>query len=157
MPRRSLVAPVLALALLSTTACYRAVVETGRAAGPTVVQKNWVNTFVFGLVPAKPIDVTAQCPAGVARVETQQTFLNGLVGALTLGIYAPQSATITCAASRTGALDPRVAPLLDPAGHAVVEVAAGAPSPARDAALDAALRSAAESAARTGQPVFVRF
>ena len=90
----------------------------------------------------------------VARVETQQTFLNGLVGALTLGIYTPQSATITCAAGRTGALDGGAPdPRLDPRGHTVVAVADGASAADRRAAL----RSAAEESARTGQPVFVRF
>jgi hypothetical protein len=147
MPRRSLLA--LALSLVGTTACYHAVVETGRPTGTTVVQKNWVNTFVFGLVAAQPIDVTAQCPAGVARVETQQTFLNGLVGALTFGLYTPQSATVTCAATRTGAADPR----LNPAGHAVIDVAAHADAAERDAAV----RAAGRASAHTGQPVFVRF
>jgi hypothetical protein len=145
MPRRPFTALAVALALTATTACFHAVVETGRPAGTTIVQKPWVNTFVFGLVGAKPIDVTAQCPGGVARVETQQTFLNGLIGGLTLGIYTPQSATITCAAGRTGALDGR--------GDAVLAVGDDATRDERDAAL----RWAVEESARTGRPVFVRF
>jgi hypothetical protein len=149
MPRRPLAALAVALALTTSAACYHAVVETGRPAGTTVVQKSWVNTFVFGLVPASDIDVSAQCPGGVARVETQQTFLNGLVGAITLGIYTPQSATITCAAGRTGALDAR----FDTRGHTTIGVADGATAADRVSAL----RSAADESARTGQPVFVRF
>ncbi len=149
MRHRTTARLALAGALLLTTACYHAVVETGRPAGATVVRKPWVNTFVFGLVGAQPIDVTAQCPSGVARVETQQTFVNGLVSALTFNIYTPQSATITCAAGGTGALDPR----LNPSGHQVVDVAAGATAAERDAAV----RSAAEASAQSGQPVFVRF
>ncbi len=145
MPRRPFTALAVALALTATTACFHAVVETGRPAGTTIVQKPWVNTFVFGLVGAKPIDVTAQCPGGVARVETQQTFLNGLIGGLTLGIYTPQSATITCAAGRTGALDGR--------GDAVLAVGDDATRDERDAAL----RWAVQESARTGRPVFVRF
>lgn len=148
MPRRASVLSALALTL-ATTACYHAVVETGRPAGTTIVQKPWVNTFVFGLVAAHEIDVTTQCPGGVARVETQQSFLNGLAALVTLGIYTPQTATITCAAGRTGLLDPR----LDPRGHAVIAVADDATGAERSAAL----RSAAAESARTGQPVFVRF
>jgi len=34
--------------------------------------------------------------AGVARVETQQSFLNGLVSLLTLSIFTPMEITITC-------------------------------------------------------------
>lgn len=149
MPRRPLASLAVALALTTSTACYHAVVETGRPAGTTVIQKPWVNTFVFGLVAAQPIDVTTQCPGGVARVETQQTFVNGLVSLVTLGIYTPQSATITCAAGRTGALDGR----FDTRGHTVVAVADDATAADRSAAL----RSAAIESARTGQPVFVRF
>ena len=150
MPRRTVATLALALgAAFTSTACYHAIVETGRPTGTTVIQKPWVNTFIFGLVAAQPIDVTAQCPSGVARVETQETFVNGLVGVLTLGIYTPQSATITCAAGRTGALDPR----LDPSGHTVINVADDAAAADRDAAF----RSAAAESARTGQPVFVRF
>lgn len=155
MPRRLLTVAALGLTFSTATACYHAVVETGRPAGTTVVQKNWVNTFVFGLVAAQPIDVTAQCPGGVAKVETQQTFVNGLVGLVTLGIYTPQSATITCAAGRSGALNggtPDVG-ALDPRGHTVIAVADDATSAERAAAF----RSAAEESARTGRPVFVRF
>ena len=48
-------------------------------------------------MPAEEISTVAQCPSGVATIETQQSFLNGLVGALTLGIYAPQEVRVTCA------------------------------------------------------------
>jgi hypothetical protein len=80
------------------TACFHQVVQTGRTPGPTVVEKQWVNTFIFGLVAAQPIDVRQQCPNGVATIETQESFANGLVGVLTLGIYTPQSVKVTCAA-----------------------------------------------------------
>ena len=33
-----------------------------------MVSRPWVNTFVFGLVEAQPIDVSAQCPGGIAKV-----------------------------------------------------------------------------------------
>jgi hypothetical protein len=92
LARSSLVALALA-----TGACYHQIVTTGRTPGTTVVEKPWTSTFIFGLVPAQEINTAAQCPNGVATVETQQTFLNGLVGALTLGIYTPQDVRITCA------------------------------------------------------------
>src|SRR5438105_394735 len=96
---RKLSSVVAAVGLLfSTAACYHAIVDTGRPAGTTVVNKPWVATWVFGLVPAQELNVAAECPNGIARVETQQSFVNGLVGVITLGIYTPQTATITCAA-----------------------------------------------------------
>lgn len=141
--QRKLSSCVAAVALLYSTACYHAVVETGRAAGTTVVSKPWVATWVFGLVPAQEIDVAAQCPNGIARVETQQSFVNGLVAVITFGIFTPQTATITCAASRTGML---------PSGLPVV-VARDSSSAAR---VDAA-EAAATQAARTHGAVLVRF
>lgn len=146
---RTLLSALALAALTTTTACFHAVVETGRAPSATVVQKPWVNTFVFGLVAAPEIDVTAQCPRGVAKVETQQTFVNGLVGLLTLGIYTPQSATITCAAGAGVAVTPE----LRPEGRPVITVA----DDATQAQRSAAFAEAARESARTGQPVFVRF
>src|SRR3954468_5461074 len=90
--------PVLVAGLL-VSACFHQIVQTGRTPGPTVVEKPWVSTWIFGLVAAQPIDVRQQCPNGVATVDTQESFANGLVGALTLGIYTPQSVKITCAAA----------------------------------------------------------
>ncbi len=47
--------------------------------------------------------MTRECPGGVARVETQQSFVNGLVGTLTSGIYTPLQVTTTCANARPSA------------------------------------------------------
>lgn len=106
MSHRFLVAGVLALACSATTACYHAVVDTGRPAGTTVVRKPWVPTFALGFVAAPEIDVRSQCPAGVARIETRHTLLNVLAGVGTFGIYTPQTVSITCAALRSAAVAP---------------------------------------------------
>ena len=88
----------MALALgLVLSGCFHQVVQTGRTPGPTVVKKPWTATWLWGIVPATPIDVTRDCPGGIATVETKQTFMNGLVGALTLGIFTPRDVTVTCA------------------------------------------------------------
>jgi hypothetical protein len=39
----------------------------------------------------------AQCPEGVAQVDTQLSFLNQLVSFLTWGIYTPMEIVVTCA------------------------------------------------------------
>jgi hypothetical protein len=134
----------LAVLALSLTSCYHAVVDTGRPPGTTVIDKPWTNTFVFGLVPASEIDTAAECPRGIARVDTEQSFLNGLVGALTLYLYTPQHVRITCAAGAggaTGALP----------NDRVID--AGASRGARAAAVN----EAAALADSLGGPVFVRF
>ena len=80
------------LMLLTTTACFH-----------QVVQHKWVSTWIFGLVEAKPIDARLSCPTGVATIDTQTSFVNGLAAMITLGIWDPQTVTITCA-SGTAAL-----------------------------------------------------
>jgi len=97
MPRKRWLPLALCIAL--STACYHQVVQTGRPAGTTTIDKPWVTTWLWGLVPAAEIDVRRECPSGLATVVTEQSFANGLVGALTLGIYTPQHVTITCARS----------------------------------------------------------
>lgn len=134
---------VAVLVVGSTTACFRQVVQTGRASGQTVIKKDWVSTWIFGIVPAEPIETRAQCPSGVAIVETQTSFANGLVGALTLGIWAPQTVTITCAAG-TASLPP---------GTEVLHVAADA----SDAVVARVLADAAERSAQNSRSVAVQF
>lgn len=97
MKRSSRIAILVVTALLA--GCYHQVVQTGRAPGPVVVSHPWTATWLWGLVPAEEINVTSQCPSGVATVETQQSFLNGLVGGLTLGIYTPRDVKVTCAST----------------------------------------------------------
>lgn len=87
----------IAVSALLLSACFHQVVQTGRTPGTTVVERPWTATWLWGLVAADEISVVAQCPNGVATIETQQSFLNGLVGGLTLGIYTPQEVKITCA------------------------------------------------------------
>lgn len=95
----------VAFLVISSAACFHQVVSTGRTAGPTVIDKPWVSTWLWGLVAADPIDSRPSCPTGVAVVTTEMSFMNGLLGALTLGIWTPQHVTITCA-SGTALLPP---------------------------------------------------
>jgi hypothetical protein len=88
---------MLCAVLLVSSACYRQVVQTGRTPAATVIDRPWTHTWLWGLVPASPIDVTSQCRSGIATVVTEQSFMNGLVWGLTLGIYSPRHVTITCA------------------------------------------------------------
>jgi hypothetical protein len=95
---RSLKLAILALCL-GASGCYHQVVRTGAPPGTVVIDRPWTATYLFGLIPASAINTAAECPSGIAIVETQQTFVNGLVGVLTLGIYTPQTVQITCAAA----------------------------------------------------------
>jgi hypothetical protein len=89
---------LLPLALLAlSTACYHAVVDTGRPMSSKVVMKPWANSFIGGLIPPAPVATKSACPNGVAKVETQMSFLNLIVGGITGGIYTPMTIKVTCA------------------------------------------------------------
>lgn len=136
---RSLIALALLLAL---PACYHAVVETGRPASATVVTKAFQPGFIYGLVPPPALNVSQQCPTGVARVETVHSFVEGLVAAITFGLFTPMTYKVTCAAGRASL----------PAA-ATIEVASGS-SAAEQAA---AFQRAIEIARTTGAPAYVKF
>ena len=88
----------LVLGAMLLTGCYHVTVISGTSPSPTVVDKPWQNSFVYGLVPPPELNVKEQCPNGVQKVETETSFVNGLVGALTWSIYTPIHAKITCSA-----------------------------------------------------------
>lgn len=85
-----------------TAGCYHATIETGLEPGTQTVHKTFAASWIAGLVPPSTVSAASQCTSGVARVETQLSFVNQLVGLLTLGIYTPMEIKVTCAASRSG-------------------------------------------------------
>lgn len=94
MPRTVRIALLLAIAV--TGGCYHATVNTGiEPAAPRVSM--WKHSFIYGLVPMSPVDAKKVCgDRGVARVETSQPFVQGLVTLLTSGIYTPWEVAVTC-------------------------------------------------------------
>lgn len=54
--------------------------------------------FIGGIGQRKTVNAAEVCGGAenVVRVETRQTFGNGLLGAITLGIYTPREARIYC-------------------------------------------------------------
>jgi hypothetical protein len=140
-------AGILALLCIGGTACYHATITTGRPASSDSISIPWANSFVYGLVPPPLVDAAAKCPNGVARVETQHSFLNGLVQFITLGIYTPIQIDVTCAAP--GPVKTSDASTATP----VLKVGGAADSVARLRAMN---RAAAVSDA-IDKPVFVQF
>jgi hypothetical protein len=86
--------------LLVSAGCYHSIIETGLEPGETAYHEKWETAWLVGLIPAE-VDAFAVCGGRWARVETQQSFLNGLVSLLTLGIYSPHEVEVVCAASGT--------------------------------------------------------
>lgn len=100
MSRARIAATGVALLL---SGCYHATVETGLTPSTLTLEQRWANSWIYGLVPPETINTSARCPNGVARVETQLSFLNQLVGVLTLGIYTPMDVRVTCAQGSSAA------------------------------------------------------
>lgn len=99
--------PAVLAACLLLTGCYQAKVTTNKTPGDKVVQKKWASSFINGLVPAT-LDVSDECPNGIASAQRNFPFVNGLVATLTFGLYLPQNIKVTCAAggSMSSALTP---------------------------------------------------
>lgn len=131
------------LGLLGAGACFHQIVQTGAPAGTNVIDKPWVNGWLWGLVANDQVDVRRECPMGVAMVETEQSFVNGLVSAVTIGIYTPQHVRITCA-SRSAMLPTNIRQIQIPAGA----------TPEAEAAL---VREAIETSGETHAPVVLRY
>ena len=131
----------LAAVPLAISACFHQVIQTGNAAGSTVIDKPFAMSFVYGLVPVPDIDVSSECPRGIASVITEMSLKNLLVSVVSLGIVTPRHVTVTCAASA------------GTRGSAEFSVSRDATEDERAALLS---RAIGESA-RTHQAVLVRF
>ena len=99
---RRAAAVVVAFAL---TGCYHAVINTGRPESTDVISIKWANGFVYGLVPPPVVETAARCTNGVAKVETQHSFLNVLAHIVTFGLYPPMQIDVTCAARGTASAE----------------------------------------------------
>jgi Bor protein len=88
---------VLIAGAVALSGCYHAVIDTGRPASTDMITIKWANSFIYGLVPPPMVNSATKCPNGVSKVETQHSFLNGLVAAITWGIYTPIQIDVTCA------------------------------------------------------------
>jgi hypothetical protein len=136
--RAALLCATASMMLLS--GCFHAVVETGRAPSGQEVHREWASSWLGGLVPPSTISTAQQCPNGVARVETKQSFLNQIAAGITFGIYTPMDIRVQCAG-----------PGLALEGAVTVPARAGGEE-ARQAIARAAERSLA-----TGDPVLLVF
>jgi hypothetical protein len=89
----------LAALVVVATGCYSV---TSRPDGafkvatpPTFEQRQ--DFYLWGLVGESHIDTKQVCAnSQTAQMQSQQTFVDGLLGLVTLGIYSPQTAKVWC-------------------------------------------------------------
>jgi hypothetical protein len=90
-----------AIALVaSATGCFTTTVKSGAPAAPPVIEydEKWHSGLIVGIAELSgPYDLSKICPNGWAEIKTETSFLNGLVQAVTWGIYNPQTVTVRCA------------------------------------------------------------
>jgi len=129
-------------AVLVSSACYHATIETGLPASSETITIPWAHGFVYGLVPPAAVNSASKCRNGVAKVETQHSFLNMLAQWLTFGLYTPMQIDVTCASSN------RMASASDPAIRAKGESVE---------ARTAAMAEAVALSLKLNQAVFVTF
>jgi hypothetical protein len=78
------------------SSCYAYTTVVGKGAQGTQATSKWNNYVLFGLAPVGISDPKAM--AGGAEdytVFTRQSFVNGLISAITFGIYTPTTTTVT--------------------------------------------------------------
>jgi Bor protein len=135
---------ILAAAAL-VAGCHHVTVDTGLPASGEGIHQEWASSWVFGLVPPETVETAKACPNGIAKVETQQSFLNVVVYALVGIVYAPMQIDVWCAAGKkTSAL---------PAGAATVALKPNATAEE----VQAAFTEAATRSQKEGVPVYVTF
>jgi hypothetical protein len=92
---------VLCAALLaSATGCFTTVVRSGLPVAPPTVEydQRWHHGMFWGIAEfSGPYDLSEVCPQGWAEIETETSFLTGLLSAVSSGIYWPQTVTVRCA------------------------------------------------------------
>jgi hypothetical protein len=95
-------AAMLAATFLAT-GCYTTRFQSNLAPGGAKYEEKG-NFFLWGLVGEKEVDLKKLCPAGASRWQNEQTFVDGLLGFITIGIYIPRTIEVECTAGKAGAL-----------------------------------------------------
>lgn len=93
---RSFRAFALAAALWPLTGCYGATFAAPRSP-ERETHEVWLDEYFFGLAGSGDVDTRFLCPAAPESVGVRQNGLTLALTALTLGIYTPRIARVTCA------------------------------------------------------------
>ena len=84
-----------------TSGCHKIYFHNGEplvANKDTALVSEWHHDGVLGLVEfSQPVDLKTYCArSGWSTVETENSFLTGLVSAVTYSLYTPRKANVVC-------------------------------------------------------------
>ncbi|OIQ21323.1 MAG: hypothetical protein BM557_03465 [Flavobacterium sp. MedPE-SWcel] len=93
------IAKVFTLAFAASillSSCYTYTTVVGKGAQSNAEVKEWNHYILFGLAPVG-VSNSEEMADGATdyTVKTEQSFVNGLVSALTFGLYSPTTTTVT--------------------------------------------------------------
>jgi hypothetical protein len=99
--RRSRYALAFVAASCMATGCFEATFVDARS--PAEARQDvWLDGFLFGLVGSGEVDTRFFCESGPAKVGVYTNAGTWALTVLSLGIYTPKKAAVTCAAARRG-------------------------------------------------------
>jgi hypothetical protein len=88
------------IAAVALTGCHKIYYHNGgqMVANKSAAQYNeWHHIGVFGLVEfSDPIELNRMCQGKWTTLETENSFLSGLVSGVTYGLYTPREANLVC-------------------------------------------------------------
>lgn len=90
---------VLLAVLGSLSGCYTTTLRSGKPANAARIDLDhrWHHGVIWGIAELSgPYNLKALCPNGWGEIQTETSFVNGLLNYLTSGIYAPQTVTVRC-------------------------------------------------------------
>lgn len=94
---------LILVTLLGVSAgCHRIVIDSGLEPTPQTYHEEWNLAFGMAIYPAQ-VDASSWCGGWFSRVETKQSFLNGVVNSITSSIISPMDVRVVCAAAGTDA------------------------------------------------------
>jgi hypothetical protein len=89
----------IALLMVALSACSTITIRD-KGTGKMATEPSWEESqsfFIYGLVGKHHVDVKQICGAKPARqMQAQTTFVDGLLGFITIGIYTPRTAKVWC-------------------------------------------------------------
>jgi len=91
---------LLLCAAVLSSGCYTTTIRSGLPASPATVayDQRWHHGLFWGMAElSSPYDLSQVCPQGWSEIETEESFLNGLL-ALVGRVYTSQTVTVRCAA-----------------------------------------------------------